>query len=423
LEAEEVDSTHSSLEDTGIASNATDNSAISERKRVQLQLLERLDSDSGYSATAEESFAYKGLMCDACSDPKQCRIYDDGKQPARHPSAICRACVANCAHNPGIGSRCFWDKQEQAAQELAQIPQYRRWIPCNNCWNNKWVCNKEDQCQNCVAQQRLCIREQCELYNENGEDCFIQNCQKAHNTDGYRNTVSQQDMPQLDKRSTCGGDGRSYISRIPVCVHCWAQGWDALCDNDGPCLMCSITTPGVFPNAQEPCTRRLCKFLECQSRTCNRVHDIDHGFLEIGDFPASTVSVRKDTLKCPDLTSDQLKAIASSQLRSARAGIAFLPYQIQKVAHAYVAVKAAESDELRGITDDEMRIMLGEENKKKVTKADLTKFLKARQVKIKAGANVIAMKAEATQYLNNTAVESSQNVEEKTDSDMMEYEH
>jgi hypothetical protein len=139
--------------------------------------------------------------------------------------------------------------------------------------------------------------------------------------------------------------------------------------------------------------RRLCQFPECQKRTCNRVHDFDHEVSEIGDFLANSVSVKKKALTCPDLTSDQLKAIARIQLRSARAGIAFLPYQTRKVTLAHVTVKAAESDGPRGITDDEMSAMLEEGNNKKVTKAGLTKFLKARQVKIKTGATITAMKS------------------------------
>jgi hypothetical protein len=346
-------------------------------------------------------------MCDQCSVPAKCRIYADGKQSARHPSVRCGPCIAQILVNPNVSCRCTWDKQEQAARELAKIQQFRRWIPCNNCWNNKWICDKGDQCNNCITRQRSCVREQCELYDDSGEDCFVQNCQKAHATDGYPQTISQRDMPEEEKRSIFGGDGRAYSSRIPVCLHCWTQGWDALCDGGLTCSMCKITTSGDLPNGQDACTRRMCSSLDtCRSTTCNKVHTLDHGFPKIGEFPSDRKSCRVKKLQCPDLGSDQLQAIANAQLGIANSRNGFQIIQTQKVTLAFKTSKAQKvskatnGDEDESITIDEMRGILAKSSKEcKITKATLKKFLKAHHVRFKANNSRKTLKEKVVQCL------------------------
>ncbi|KAJ4352275.1 uncharacterized protein N0V89_007622 [Didymosphaeria variabile] len=149
-------------------------------------------------------------------------------------------------------------RRPKAAHKVA-----KRWAPCNECWAEERLCDDaQGSCHECLRRVRECSRKRCCFFAD-PKACENPWCSEVHCTDEYDNVTDVLRDPK-------GGDVRRKQQqvevldhRIPVCDHCWENGWHLLCSSAKVCYMCSVYNKGgkcIRTRCKDPDT---CKIVQC----------------------------------------------------------------------------------------------------------------------------------------------------------------
>ncbi|KAJ4352269.1 uncharacterized protein N0V89_007616 [Didymosphaeria variabile] len=159
-------------------------------------------------------------------------------------------------------------RRPQQLWPLAAAQSQPRWAPCHACWAAGQLCDASPEaCGRCQSIGLECVRKRCQFFRD-PEACGDWWCSEVHETDEYRLLTDEPRALHGFDAKQAAEKKAALARRIPVCNHCWSNGWQLLCSRAKVCHMCKLySTDGA-------CVRTWCrKADECVKLLCSYAHE------------------------------------------------------------------------------------------------------------------------------------------------------